>query len=86
MTGATIGGQAFISVSGAGDGYFVAGDHVGITAVQAGYRFVQWSSSGGPSGDGTFLNQYAASTTFVMPDGDVTVTAHLRPPDRLATR
>jgi hypothetical protein len=80
VTGATIGGQAFISVSGAGDGYFVAGDHVGITAVpSSGYRFVQWSSSGGPSGDGTFLNQYAASTTFVMPDGDVTVTAHFAP-------
>ena len=39
--------------------------------AQAGYTFDSWSSEGG----GSFADMNAAATTFIMPDGDVTIIA-----------
>jgi hypothetical protein len=46
---------------------------VNITATAIGsYQFCEWTSSGG----GVFANPNAATTTFIMPAQNVTVTAH----------
>ena len=59
--------------SGTGSGSYKAGTSVSITADAApsGKAFDRWTSSGG----GTFEDATTASTTFMMPDHDVTVTA-----------
>ena len=59
--------------SGTGSGSYKAGTWVSITAEAApsGKVFDRWISSGG----GTFEDASNASTTFMMPDHDVTVTA-----------
>ena len=52
-----------------------AGDTVTVTIVpDRGYAFKGWSSN---SDNVTFEDSSAASTTFVMPDGDVHITASL---------
>jgi len=54
---------------------YTAGTVVNIRAVaNPGYRFVNW---GGPAGG--FLSLTDETTTFTMPDGDVTVTANFAP-------
>jgi hypothetical protein len=60
----------------AGEGPYAAGAAVKIRAGVAppGQVFNVWESSGG----GTFLPDTSISTTFIMPDGDVTVTAKYR--------
>ena len=59
--------------SGTGSGSYKVGAWVSITADAApsGKVFDRWASSGG----GTFEDAGNASTTFMMPDHDVTVTA-----------
>ncbi len=59
--------------SGTGSGSYKAGTWVSITAEAApsGKVFDRWASSGG----GTFEDASNASTTFTMPDHDVTLTA-----------
>ena len=59
--------------SGTGSGSYKAGTRVSITADAApsGKVFDRWTSSGG----GTFEDASNASTMFIMPDHDVTVTA-----------
>jgi hypothetical protein len=55
------------------------GDDVNISAIPADcYRFVSWSAPAG-----TFADANNATTTFTMPDQDVTVTANFEavPPD-----
>ena len=57
--------------NGSGDGEYAAGAEVTITAdSRSGYRFVKWTS-----GDVTVRNDKDATTAFIMPDKDVTVTA-----------
>ena len=62
--------------SGTGSGSYKAGTWVSITADAApsGKVFDRWASSGG----GTFKDASNASTTFAMPDHDVTLTAAYR--------
>jgi uncharacterized repeat protein (TIGR02543 family) len=51
---------------------YAAGVQVSITAVPAsGYRFVNWTAPAG-----SFTNASSATTTFTMPNQDVTVTAN----------
>ena len=59
--------------SGTGSGSYKAGTWVSVTAETApsGKVFDRWTSSGG----GTFEDASNTSTTFMMPDHDVTVTA-----------
>ena len=59
--------------SGTGSGSYKAGTWVSITADTApsGKVFDRWTSSGG----GMFEDASTASTTFMMPDHDVTLTA-----------
>jgi hypothetical protein len=56
-----------------GGGSIVYGGKGGITATAAtGYSFKNWTSNNG----GSFTNANAATTTFTMPAGNVTVTAN----------
>ena len=65
---ARTGGRINIGENGA----YAAGTEISIKAVANNhYKFHQWTSSDG----GTFANSKSASTTFIMPDHDVTVTA-----------
>jgi uncharacterized repeat protein (TIGR02543 family) len=60
-----------------GTGSYEAEEEVTIKAVaEAGYRFVNWSSSAG-----SFNNPNDPDTTFIMPAQDVTVTANFEPMD-----
>lgn len=63
-----------ITESGETNGKYQAGDTVSITAndPEEGMKFVGWSSDGGV----TFTNSKESTTTFTMPDHDVTVTAN----------
>lgn len=60
--------------NGTGDGYYEAGDTVSITAdkAPAEMEFDYWS------GNVTFADADDASTTFTMPDSNVTVTANYK--------
>jgi len=63
---------ALTVVGGSGGGNYAANTVVTITANAApGQLFENWTSSGG----GTFADENASTTTFTMPDNDVTVTA-----------
>ena len=54
-------------------GSYTPGETITLTAVpNSGYSFGHWSSSNG----GTFADAKAASTTFIVPKADTTVTAH----------
>jgi len=65
---AGIGGNVLTDFSG----QYVAGDIVGLSAIADGdYVFKQWVSSSG----GGFDNAFSASTAFIMPESDVTLTA-----------
>lgn len=67
--GATIGGTV------SGQGSYAPGTAVTVTAApNPGYRFVSWS---GPAGV-TFADRSCATTTFVMPAQNVTVTAQFQ--------
>ena len=59
--------------NGTGSGFYKAGTRISIKADAApsGKVFDRWTSSGGS----TFEDASNASTTFIMPDHDVTVTA-----------
>lgn len=60
-------------IGGSGSGSYSAGTRISISAtVPSGKRFVRWESSGG-----TFEDYLSASTYFIMPNGDVTLTAIL---------
>ncbi|OQB51213.1 MAG: Endo-1,4-beta-xylanase A precursor [Firmicutes bacterium ADurb.Bin146] len=51
---------------------FSSGTCVGISAIaDTGYEFVKWVSSG----SGEFIDAYRNTTTFIMPDEDVSITA-----------
>ena len=64
-------GSGISSVSGSGS--YTAGQKVNISAtVSSGYDFSKWSSSGG----GSFSSTTSVSTTFTMPEGNVTITAN----------
>ena len=59
-------------IGGSGSGEYMPGESVAITAaVPDGQRFVSWMSDDAVD----FADKYAAATTFIMPDSDVTVTA-----------
>ena len=59
--------------SGSGSGSYSAGTRISISAtIPSGKRFVRWEASGG-----TIEDYLSASTYFVMPNGDVTLTAIL---------
>ena len=59
---------------GSGSGDYTPGESVTIKAdIPAGQRFVRWTSEGNV----TFTDETAATTTFTMPDSDVTVTANM---------
>ena len=62
---------------GAGTGIYEAGDEIAVSAAPpaSGYHFSHWTSVGG----GILADPRAADTTFVMPDGPATVTAHYLP-------
>ena len=58
---------------GSGSGSYSAGTRISISAtIPSGKRFVRWEASGG-----TIEDYLSASTYFVMPNGDVTLTAIL---------
>ncbi len=68
---ATTGG----SIAGTVDGDYNAGDVIDITAAaDTGYEFIGWTSSAG----GTFGSANSLTTTFTMPEDDVTITANFR--------
>ena len=55
-----------------GGGSCAYGSSIPITATpKPGYKFVNWTTTGG-----TIANPNAASTTFTVPDGNATITAH----------
>ncbi len=59
--------------SGSGSGSYSAGTRISISAtIPSGKRFVRWEASGG-----TIEDYLSASTYFVMPNRDVTLTAIL---------
>ena len=62
---------------GAGTGVYAVGDVITISAAPPleGYHFSHWTTVGG----GELADPRAEDTTFVMPDGPVTVTAHYLP-------
>ncbi len=63
--------------AGVDPGTAAAGDTVILNATPGpDYHFAGWSSSGG----GSFADASSASTTFTMPDGDVTLTANFEGP------
>ena len=63
-------------LGGTGGGNFEVGEVISITAtVPPGFRFVRWES--GPAVN--LANATSATTTFVMPANDVTVTATFEP-------
>ncbi|MDT0593771.1 carbohydrate binding domain-containing protein [Glaciecola petra] len=64
-------------VQGQGSGNYQAGDEVPITALppEEGYFFSHWTSNNG----GSFADVNSVSTSFTMPEGVVTLTAHFLP-------
>ena len=67
--------NALTVTNGSGDGTYAAGIAVPITAdpPASGYRFVNWTSSGG----GSFANSNSSTTTYTMPANAATVKALL---------
>ncbi|WP_338093852.1 InlB B-repeat-containing protein [Methanorbis furvi] len=62
-------------INGSGTGSYPSGRSVSISATpQPDKEFVNWTSSMG----GTFGNNESETTTFIMPDNDVTVTANFK--------
>lgn len=54
-------------------GSYAVGDTITLEAsANSGYTFDKWTSSGG----GKYENAYSASTTFIMPAANVTITAN----------
>jgi uncharacterized repeat protein (TIGR02543 family) len=54
-------------------GSYASGDTITLEAsANSGYTFDKWTSSGG----GKFENAYSASTTFIMPAANITITAN----------
>ena len=69
--------QGLLVIDGTGDGNYIAGTEVSITAdpPESHYYFSHWTSDSG----GTFGDINAASTTFEMPDAATIVTANYLP-------
>ena len=64
--------------NGTGSGDYEVGESVSISAtVPANQRFVRWESTGAISV--TFTSSSSSTTTFIMPEGDVTVRAVFEP-------
>ncbi len=62
-------------ITAGASGSYAAGTAITLEAsANSGYGFDKWSSSGG----GTFANAGSASTTFIMPASDVTITANFK--------
>jgi len=55
------------------EGFYTVGTEIAVVAeADEGYVFKKWTTSNG----GTFADVNSATTTFIMPDNEVTLTAH----------